>query len=256
VFTLNCFVLIIIISQTCSKKYELFDLHEQYICKEDQFHLNCENNEIEIKNVFFGRKDTKKICNSNPCIDTFNDCGLEKSDEYNTMTQSFYKECNGQKMCDFKFKSNKDNSAHFFIKITYKCIFPFKEVYNKLDFGGTARVYACQDQFFNLYCPKGLIIIRDIFYGRMNHETCHLKSLKVDGSSGKVCNNNNSESLSLVRKKCNGESTCYLRVDKDNFGEPCFLVYKYAIITYTCQKRNFVFNYFHNFYRIGEYKKI
>jgi hypothetical protein len=89
----------------------------------------------------------------------------------------------------------------------------------------------CQYSHALLSCPSGSVIkIQRGFWGRKQRELCRFVSI-IDCGLDTVPN-----ITDKLRKQCDGSSICKVEASNDpkHLGNPCFGVYKYLEVNYTC----------------------
>lgn len=90
-------------------------------------------------------------------------------------------------------------------------------------------VIVCEDGMMELRCSVGKLKINTAVYGRTEgRNVCPHKNInKTD------CKSTSSDTV--VRNKCDGESSCSITVSNSVFGgDPCPNTYKYLDVTFTC----------------------
>ncbi|XP_019646182.1 PREDICTED: zona pellucida sperm-binding protein 3 receptor-like [Branchiostoma belcheri] len=95
--------------------------------------------------------------------------------------------------------------------------------------GGPRTVRACEHSGVpvSLDCSSGTIHITAALYGRKQHGLCPGPVYTTDCES--------SRSLSTVKSKCDGHSTCSVQASNSLFGDPCQGTVKYLEVTYQCE---------------------
>ncbi|XP_019637817.1 PREDICTED: sushi, von Willebrand factor type A, EGF and pentraxin domain-containing protein 1-like [Branchiostoma belcheri] len=96
--------------------------------------------------------------------------------------------------------------------------------------GGPRTVRACEHSGVpvSLHCSSGTIHITAALYGRKQHGLCSGPVYTTDCES--------STSLSTVKSKCDGHSTCSVQASNSLFGDPCQGTVKYLEVTYQCDR--------------------
>jgi len=94
--------------------------------------------------------------------------------------------------------------------------------------GGSADI--CEDNSLEISCPgKTLLEIGDAFYGRQTEDICDNVGVPLFGCD-----------MGDAKKKaadlCNGKQSCTIEANNGFFGDPCWLVRKYAQVSYICPK--------------------
>ncbi|XP_078575679.1 uncharacterized protein LOC144861581 [Branchiostoma floridae x Branchiostoma japonicum] len=83
----------------------------------------------------------------------------------------------------------------------------------------------CEDDTMYLSCGSGSTIhVSYAMYGRNDKDHCKWSLIKCQSSS----------SLSDVRGRCQGRSSCSVPASNHVFGDPCWAVPKYLEVTYKC----------------------
>ena len=93
----------------------------------------------------------------------------------------------------------------------------------------TATTFVCEHENFNLACNAGEVIsVTSALYGRQTG------SSRCPGPI-RTTNCASSNSLSVVRQRCDGKQTCSVPASNDVFGDPCYGTFKYLEIQYSCE---------------------
>ena len=111
-----------------------------------------------------------------------------------------------------------------------------KSIFTVVDVSKFTRV--CQYSSTWLNCPTGSVIkIQHGFWGRKRRDVCRFVSIIDCGL----------DTVPTVTKKlsqqCDRSSSCKVEASNDpkHFGNPCFGVYKYLEVNYTCVNPGIVF---------------
>lgn len=78
-------------------------------------------------------------------------------------------------------------------------------------------------------CPNGIIFIEDAMFGRtQDKRVCPHDQIKDTNCTS-------TESKAIIKRKCDGESTCSIKVDYNELGgDPCSGTYKYLEVNFIC----------------------
>lgn len=87
----------------------------------------------------------------------------------------------------------------------------------------------CENHSSTITCFGGKKIhILKAVYGRTNRHVCPSNAIKTTRCrSGR--------SYNIVRRKCNGKSSCWLKASNNVFGDPCVGTYKYLEVVHACR---------------------
>ena len=86
----------------------------------------------------------------------------------------------------------------------------------------------CERQSSTISCPGNQVVrINTATYGRLSKVIC-----KRSDTSNTNCRANGVQSK--VSSYCNGKSSCVLEAKNEIFGDPCFGIYKYLQVSFTC----------------------
>jgi len=83
----------------------------------------------------------------------------------------------------------------------------------------------CENNSQNIACPSGTIDIVSAVYGRSSQEVC---------ANGPLGNCNGITVTSIVGSQCNGLTQCTAAANNGLYTDPCYGVYKYLTVSYTC----------------------
>ncbi|KAK7930452.1 hypothetical protein WMY93_006847 [Mugilogobius chulae] len=96
----------------------------------------------------------------------------------------------------------------------------------------TTKVTTCDSlgNVHRLSCDYGVITVQTVLYGRMNKETCS------EGWSDNLSDINCSQkdSADVLKKSCDGKTSCEVAVNAFRSSDPCLGTYKYLESTYGC----------------------
>jgi len=92
----------------------------------------------------------------------------------------------------------------------------------------------CPETLFinNVYLKKPTPVIKNAIYGhrQYNRSTCP----RGDGYTSS--SNCYKDLTDVLNEKCKGQSTCEIKSSNTDYGDPCYGVYKYFEIKYSCQE--------------------
>ena len=87
----------------------------------------------------------------------------------------------------------------------------------------------CEHGNLLLTCPPGKWLnILSANYGRTDVNTCCVRQSE--------CNSNSCyrDVLGTLSRRCNTMSSCSMAAQNEQFGDPCYGIYKYLDVTYKC----------------------
>ncbi|XP_078667374.1 L-rhamnose-binding lectin CSL3-like [Branchiostoma floridae x Branchiostoma belcheri] len=179
--------------------------------REAPLSLSCSSGMIHIMAALYGRKQTG-IC-SGPVLTT--NC------ESSTSLSTVKSKCEGHSSCSVQASNSLfGDPCHGTVKyleVTYQCV----------DAAGPRTVQACEREApLSLSCSSGMIHITAALYGRKQTGICSGPALTTNCES--------STSLSTVKSKCEGHSSCSVQASNSLFGDPCQGTVKYLEVTYKC----------------------
>ncbi|XP_062614782.1 D-galactoside-specific lectin-like [Saccostrea cucullata] len=93
----------------------------------------------------------------------------------------------------------------------------------------------CEHHRMRLNCGRHrYILVHSATYGRQNSRTCSRK-----GASHCTTKCRSRKSSFVVKRFCNGKSSCRIWAKNRVFGDPCVGTYKYLRVKYYCKKGHF-----------------
>ena len=100
-------------------------------------------------------------------------------------------------------------------------------ILSKIFFSGAVR--ACEGKSLDLSCGSGKHIdVVSANYGRLGTTYCQHSAM-----SNTNCRSSNS--LSVVRARCQGRSSCSVPATNSVFGDPCYGTHKYMEVYFSCK---------------------
>ncbi|XP_063446678.1 adhesion G protein-coupled receptor L2-like [Mytilus trossulus] len=95
--------------------------------------------------------------------------------------------------------------------------------------------YLCQGETLNITCPNNFVIMfDDANFGRRRSDRERCRHWL--GRENTHCDNHK-KTLKVLNDKCHEQQQCFLPVNKDMFGNPCFGVIKYLYVKYHCNRK-------------------
>ncbi|XP_005719931.1 L-rhamnose-binding lectin CSL2-like [Pundamilia nyererei] len=179
--------------------------------------LSCENGVIIVQSVLFGRTDAETCSEGRPAHQLKNtQCSQDGA------LKVVKSRCDGQKVCEinpvlFHTSSDPCYGIYKYVDTTYAC-FP------------AIHSVTCDDSLANLQCDEGqVLLIHRADYGRHDATTC-----SFNRPASQLQNVQCSKQINKVAESCNGKSSCTVKVSGSVFGEPCYGIYKYLEVAYSC----------------------
>ena len=187
------------------------DLVSATICEHAKLYIRCViGGRIRVVAASYGRHD-RATCN-NPSIQTTschsaNSLAIVKS------------RCEGKTSCELHASNGVFGDPCYgtfkYLEVKFQCI---QAIQNTV----------CEHGRTTLKCPcGGKINVLEASYGRNDRYTCWHSSIRTTNCHA-------SNSLSIVRGKCNSKSSCVLFASNSVFGDPCWGTYKYLRVKYHC----------------------
>uniref|UniRef100_A0AAX7U6Z8 SUEL-type lectin domain-containing protein n=1 Tax=Astatotilapia calliptera TaxID=8154 RepID=A0AAX7U6Z8_ASTCA len=204
-------------------------------------HAFCktENGVIIVQSVLFGRTDAETCSEGRPAEQLKNtqcsqDGALKVVKSRYTNLSTLYQSlidhfnpplspcrCDGQKVCEINtvlfHTSDPCFGIYKYVDTTYAC-FP------------AIHSVTCEDSLANLQCDEGqVLLIHRADYGRHDATTC-----SFNRPASQLQNVQCSKQINKVAESCNGKSSCTVKVSGSVFGDPCYGIYKYLEVAYSC----------------------
>ncbi|CAD5120030.1 DgyrCDS8611 [Dimorphilus gyrociliatus] len=96
----------------------------------------------------------------------------------------------------------------------------------------------CEHKTLDILCPSGLVIdVKSALYGRSQGDMSSCKKKSLTGYRQTIMNNNcaSENSNAIVKRQCNGKSSCSVLAKNSVFGDPCPGIFKYLEVEYKCK---------------------
>ncbi|XP_076120663.1 L-rhamnose-binding lectin CSL2-like [Alosa pseudoharengus] len=136
------------------------------------------------------------------------------------------KSCEGRSTCAVQASHHIFTDPCFgiykYLQISYSCVPPPNIKHTS---------QTCESLHGNLDCGSNVIHIHDANYGRTDETTCSA------GRPAHQLSNTNCyapTTLPIIMKSCEGRNTCAVQASHHIFTDPCFGIYKYLQISYSC----------------------
>ncbi|XP_055043642.2 L-rhamnose-binding lectin CSL3 [Misgurnus anguillicaudatus] len=182
------------------------------VCEGDTANLLCSEGHIKVSEANYGRTDRTTCSEGRPESQMGNVHCIQE-----TSIQKMSLRCDGKKSCSVPAKnsifSDPCHGIYKYLDVTYECI-PSK------------RAVICEHNQNEISCDSGLILIQYANYGRRDRTTCPNQHATSDCYSSQI---------KRLQSSCNGRRTCSLFASNSVFGDPCYGVYKYLEVTYSCE---------------------
>ncbi|XP_065825978.1 rhamnose-binding lectin-like [Oscarella lobularis] len=183
-------------------------------CEGDVARLTCPpDTTIEVVNANYGRSD-------------FPTCPHPKRSNLRCGNQTLSKVkvksfCNGRRHCVVTATNGVFGDPCFgtykYLRVEYKCV-------------QALSVITCEGWIARLRCPKGTTIqVSAARYGRTEFHPCP-HSQRSNLACGSTSN-----SLRVVRQRCDNKQNCSVPSTNGVFGDPCVGIYKYIEASWTCK---------------------
>ncbi|KAK2898937.1 hypothetical protein Q8A67_010355 [Cirrhinus molitorella] len=183
-------------------------------------YLKCENGKIQINTANYGR--TNKIT----CSEGRPSEQVQNTNCYSPNALAFVSNrCNGLQSCEVFATETLFTDPCFgtykYLAISYFCI-PHR----------IRSSLVCEHETSTLTCEFGTVIhIHSANYGRTDRSTCSTGQptsllAKTD------CYASNSKKV--VANRCEGKNSCSILASNSVFSDPCFGIFKYLHISYSC----------------------
>ncbi|XP_076120667.1 rhamnose-binding lectin-like [Alosa pseudoharengus] len=186
-------------------------------CEGHNSRLECGSKVIQIQAANYGRTD------GTTCADGTNPSQVNNTSCFSTDTLSEMRQiCDGRTSCVLRASdsvfSDPCPGTNKYLNISYTCLPPKSS-------------QTCEGHHSSLECGSKIIQIQAANYGRTDGTTC------ADGTNPSQVNNTScfsTDTLSDMRKKCQGKSSCEVRATNAELSNPCPGTHKYLNISYSC----------------------
>ncbi|XP_026056185.1 L-rhamnose-binding lectin CSL2-like [Carassius auratus] len=179
-------------------------------CEGGSLFLSCDWGFIHVLDANYGRTDGS-ICSVGKPYDQLSNVHCFQETSLHTMSTR----CNGKKSCSVQAVNSVFSDPCYwtykYLHVSYECR-PLKQ---SITCEGTQSV---------ITCDRGVIAIHHANYGRRDVAPC----------PDKISDCYYPETASM-RSRCDGKKSCHLDASNSVFSDPCFGVFKYLEVTYSCK---------------------
>ncbi|XP_050953157.1 L-rhamnose-binding lectin CSL2 [Labeo rohita] len=182
------------------------------VCEGGSAYLSCDLGFIKVLRASYGRTDRTTCAGGRPANQISNThCFREAS------LHLMSARCDGRKSCSVPATnsvfSDPCYGTYKYLDVSYDCI-PAK------------RSVTCERSQSIIICDSGVISVHHANYGRRDLVTCPHKLATTPHCY--------SPQTSSLRSRCNGRKTCQLYASNSLYSDPCYRVYKYLEVMYSC----------------------
>ncbi|KAL2104006.1 hypothetical protein ACEWY4_000874 [Coilia grayii] len=187
------------------------------VCEHKNMTIDCGQDVIKILSSNYGRRDRTTCIAGRPSDQVQKtDCYLEKTFTY------MANRCDGNTRCSVLASNSVFSDP---------CVGTFKYLEVAFTCLPAERSIVCEGSIATITCDHGAIRIHSAKYGRLDKNIC-IGSITASQTSNVNCDG--PSAMGIVSKKCEGKTTCDLRVSNAVFGDPCPWTYKYLDLTHSC----------------------
>ncbi|KAM9475811.1 rhamnose-binding lectin-like isoform 2-T2 [Clarias gariepinus] len=198
--------------------YDCIDGRLSVTCEFCSSTLDCGEGTIQIINANYGRANTRTCSHGVPSSLT-QDTNCYAPHTFTNVAAR----CNGQRRCIvqalFTLFTDPCYGTLKYLTVSYTCIPPTREI------------VTCEDNNAELSCGVQNIKIISANYGRTDSTTC-----TTEQPAGHVSKANcyMSDTLKIVKARCEGKSSCVVPATNNVFSDPCPYTSKFLKVVYSC----------------------
>lgn len=188
-------------------------LLQSVACEGQSASLSCDWGFIHVIDANYGRNDGR-ICSAGQRHESLSNVHCFQKTSLQTMTTR----CNGRKSCSVQAVNSVFNDPCYgtykYLQVSYQCR-PLKQS------------VTCESRQSVIKCESGVVAVHHANYGRRDLQLCPDKYVKNSDCY--------SPQTASISSRCDGRKYCVLTASNSVFPDPCFGVYKYLEVTYSCK---------------------
>uniref|UniRef100_A0A672ZM32 SUEL-type lectin domain-containing protein n=1 Tax=Sphaeramia orbicularis TaxID=375764 RepID=A0A672ZM32_9TELE len=172
---------------------------------------------INVQSALYGRAD-RETCSEGKLPLQLNNVECSQQGTLDVLKTR----CDGRRVCEINTNlirtSNPCFGTYKYLETTYTC-------------NPATHSVTCEHSLAHLQCYLGRkIFVYGAHYGRHDRTTCSYQR-----PTSQIQNVACSIPASQVAQRCNGKTSCTIKVSNSVFGDPCGDTYKYLEVAYICQ---------------------